>query len=159
MAFGCRLAIGCRLGEGLWHTGESQWAVLRDQIAAQHHTNIKPEIREVDVDAIYFTQKSCSGHFRGGRSLTQLVEGLRDGSFHPLQDDFLILNVEQAESDYRYASSEKIVYYSLDNRRAKCLKDASCETTRVRVLLCDDAVSDLINKAYDDHRPEFRVRR
>ena len=51
----------------------------------------------VDVAAIYFTQKSCSGHFRNGLSLTQLVEGLHDGSFHPLQNDFLILNVVQAE--------------------------------------------------------------
>ena len=51
--------------------------------------------------------------------LTQLVEGLHDGSFHPLQNDFLVLNVVQAEVRLRKGprAPKGSVYYSLDNRQ------------------------------------------
>ena len=35
------------------------------------------------------------------------------------------------------------------------MTDASCEIARVRVLLCEEAVSDLINKADVGHRSEI----
>ena len=51
--------------------------------------------------------------------LTQFVEGSCHGSFHPLQNDFLVLNVVQAEVRLRKGprAPKGSVYYSLDNRQ------------------------------------------
>lgn len=153
-------ALGFRIGQGLLHTGESQWAVLRDQVQAQPKLDIKAEVKEVDVETIYYTQRSCSGEFRNGLPLEHLVQGLRDGCFHPLQDEFLILNVVQTEFRLRQAhrAPKRTVYFSLDNRRLKCMKDVACKVARVRVVVCNKVVDELINKAEVSLRSDIRVR-
>ena len=52
-------AIGFRIGNGLLHSGEAQWAVLRDQIELQRNTSVKSEVHEVDIQDVYFSQRSC----------------------------------------------------------------------------------------------------
>jgi len=69
--------------------------------------------------------------------------------------DFLILDVVHVKARLHRGSGAQRIdgYYSLDNRRLKCMKDAGRTMARVRVLVPQNrAVEDLINKADNKRR-------
>ena len=47
----------------------------------------------ITVDQIRYTHQSPADHFKDGRPIDQLVDELEQGSVHPLEVDFLVLDV------------------------------------------------------------------
>ena len=85
-------------------------------------------------------------------SLAELTKQLRDGRVHALNDDFLILNVILASIRQHRGprAGRRLVYYTLDHRRLKCMKDAGCTQVRVCILIADSLiVSNFINKGIE----------
>ena len=94
-------------------------------------------------------QMSCSDKFRCGHSLQDLIEQLRSKETDPMTDDFLIINVIQASVRFD-RRSYKEVWYTLDHRRLKCMKDAGCTECRVRIVMANDpALNQFVNKSKD----------
>ena len=52
---------------------------------------------------------------------------------NPMADDFLILNVAQANIRERHCQKRKVRYYTFDHRRLWCMYHAGCRAVRVRV--------------------------
>jgi len=144
--------LGFRIGSGLLHKSDAAWTVLQDQVEAQLGATIKHEIVEMDTKDVYFTQRHCSDYFRSGVSLTETTAQLRDWPELPLSVDSFILDVIQARvrPDWRRGTRRMLVYYSLDHRRLKCMKDAGVSRIRVRILISDNpAVDNLMTKAME----------
>ena len=125
--------VGFKIGDGLIRTSDDEWDALRDLV--RHRRDIKQEITVLDIRDVYYTQRSCSPCFRHGGSLSNLTQQLRDRVFDPMEHDFLILDVIQASlrGDRRRGTLPKLIYYSLDHRRLKCMKDAGCLQMRARI--------------------------
>ena len=138
--------IGFKIGEGVLRSSSAEWELLRESIQCQLNTaikHIKHEVAIVDTCDVFFTQESCSDHFRRGGSLQNLVMDLKNKKYDPLQVEWLILNVVQA----RIRGGRREVYYALDHRRLKCMKDAGCTKVRVRIMLANnDALNQFVNK-------------
>ena len=99
------------------------------------------------VDFHYFTdemQRSCSDTFRNSQTLAGLRQQLRDGIVNPLDDDRLILDVIEVaiRPDRRRGTRRRLVYYTLDHRRLKCMKDEGCSQIRVHVVISKNRILD-----------------
>lgn len=81
------------------------------------------EVRVVKVDDLTFTQDAISNKFRDGKTLEELISGLVDGRYDPLQFGFLCLEVVQLPGG---------ILASNDNRRLYCLKSYQDRVRAVR---------------------------
>ena len=50
------IAIGFRIGDGLLHSKDAEWTVLREQTQAQQNATVKSEELEVRAEDIYFAR-------------------------------------------------------------------------------------------------------
>ena len=101
--------------------------MVRDQMKMQEGSCIKCAVIESSTADVYFLQRGCSDHFRRtGEPLQSLTQKLQEGSVDPLKEKSLILDAALAnirqQRDRRL--SRRVVYYSLDHRRLKCMKEA-----------------------------------
>ena len=83
-------------------------------------------------------QKWVSPTFKpAGASLADTIQKLKDNVFHPLRDDFLIIKMLEARIRCRRGpdkGAHKLVYVTLDHRRALCMYLAGVTQFRARVL-------------------------
>ena len=79
-----------------------------------------------------------------GQTLAGLRQQLRDGIVNPLDDDRLILDVIEVaiRPDRRRGTRRRLVYYALDHRRLKCMKDEGCSQVRVHVVISKNRILD-----------------
>ena len=92
----------------------------------------------VSLEEVRFTHRACSDHFKKGPAgdvhVDDRVEDLRSAKYIPLQEEFLCLNVIEANLGLADQSSQ-CVYYSLDNRRLWCMKQAFGPERRIKVRI------------------------
>jgi len=145
--------IGFCTGNGVLHTSPDEWSVLQglhEQMTRHLATQVKGEEMIVDSRDVYFTQSSVSPTSGNGMTLVQLTQYLQDGLLDPLETGWLVLDVMQvyARRDRRPGSQRKLVYFTLDHRRLKAMKDASCPEVKVCVY-SHHKLSDFVNKGMD----------
>ena len=101
---------------------------MQKQMNGQLAARVKGEIVTVETQDVYFTQNSVSPTLRNGMTLAQLTQDLHDGVYDPLETPRLVLDVMQvvARQNLHPSARRKTVYYTLDHRRLKAIKDASC---------------------------------
>jgi len=121
--------LGFTIGNSLLHTSEAEWSTLRELVHSHRTAVVKREIITVSTQDVYFTQRSCSPTFRNHLTLSGLTRQLKDGVVDPLEADFLVLDVIQVliRQGRRRGAFRSMVYYTLDHRRLKCMKDAGCQ--------------------------------
>lgn len=80
------------------------------------------------------------------------------GCFDPLTDDFLVLDALQVRL---WGRPQRVVYYALDHRRLKCMRDAGCQRLRIRLTAVSSQVQcqldAFVKKADLGLRKEIRV--
>ena len=143
----------------------AEWSVLQGmqkQMNGQLAARVEGEIVTVETQDVYFTQNSVSPTLCNGMTLAQLTQDLHDGVYDPLETPWLVLDVMQvvARQNLHPGARCKTVYYTLDHRRLKAIKDASCPKVQVCVFL-HHKFSDFVNKGMDSigQRSDIKVRR
>ena len=93
---------------------------------------------------------------KGGPPIETLVDRLRRSEVNPMTDEFLILNVAQAnmrECGPSKHHKHTVRYYTFDHRRFWCMHQAGCTAVRVRLTRSGRERDELFNKADGLGRP------
>ena len=87
---------------------------------------------------------------KGDTPIETLIDRLRRSEVNPMTDEFLILNVAQANMRERGPSKHHkhtVRYYTFDHRRFWFMHQAGCTAVRVRVTRSGRERDELFNKA------------
>ena len=96
---------------------------------------------KVPIGSVLCLQNSISPYFRNGERLEDLITGLREGKWDPMEADFLVLNMAKASVD------GIVKYYTFDHRRLYCMWQAGFKTVRARITLEGPVFDEFVRKA------------
>ena len=163
--------IGCTTDKGEEVENEDDWDALRSRFAEMATaSSIKEEsesdeelvatigeIVHVSITDVFHLQPRCSRALRNGTTPQTLTSLIKRGRHDPMKDDFLILNAAMANvrlsraggSKHRRSRRKHVIYYAFDHSRLYCMREAGCDTVRLRVQLCGRAFDEFANKAIE----------